>query len=235
MKGKKILILLVTTILASLLVISGQKTKENQQPDVARFPTVEYSTRKVNLSEKRQRKSKKYNNKYALPITESIDQIVMSSDWDLRVPALPVSKSTAVIIGQVTDAQAHFSEDETRVYSEFTVRVEEVLKNDETPLGDSITVERSGGRVRFPSGKVMVSSTSHQDMPQVGKRYVLFLFHEFVGDEDLTILTGYELRNGIVFPLDKPGKGHPILAYKGDSESSLLNDLTSALANAFSQ
>ncbi|MEK6283407.1 MAG: hypothetical protein AABN95_23895 [Acidobacteriota bacterium] len=229
---------LVVITLTTLLIINGQKQAKNEdQPDVTQFPTVEYQTRKhVNLSEERKKKSKKYNSRHTPVITESLDQISMTSDWELRLPALPVAKSAAVIIGEVTDAQAHLSEDETRVYSEFIVRVDEVLKSDgQVQLDSSVAVERFGGRVRFPSGKVMVAATDHQDLPHVGKRYVLFLIHEFVGDEDYTILTGYELRDGRVFPLDKPGRGHPILAYKGVSEASLLNDLGVALANSLSQ
>lgn len=231
MTYRKTLILLAMISLTSLLVIKGQKTKESE-PDITKFPTIEYQNRKQALTDKQQKRRKKYNNRHAPAITESIDQITLTSDWDLRLPALPVTKSSAVIIGEVTGAQAHLSEDETRVYSEFVIKVDEVLKNDErVPLSGSIVVERSGGRVRFPSGKVVLSATSHQDMPQIGKRYLLFLVHEFVGDEDLTILTGYELRDGLVFPLDRPGDGHPIWSYKGASESYLLNDLISALAN----
>jgi hypothetical protein len=79
------------------------------------------------------------------------------------------------------DAQAHFAEDQTDVHSEFVVQTTEVLKNDDKAalaVGNSVTLERSGGRVRFPSGKVMVSATNHQDLPRVGKRYLFFLSHE---------------------------------------------------------
>jgi hypothetical protein len=226
-------------ILTTLLVIKGQKqTRNEDQPDVTKFPTVEYQNRKrVNLSEKQQKRSKKYNSRYVPAITEENNQIFLTSNWDIRLPALPVAKSAAVVIGEVTDAHAHFSDDETKIYSEFVVRIDELLKNDsQTPLvqGTSVVVERFGGRVRFPSGKVAVCLANHQDLPRIGKRYVLFLFHEFVGDDDFTILTGYELRDGLVFPLDKPGPGHPILAYRGVSEASLLNDLAVALTT-FSQ
>jgi hypothetical protein len=42
--------------------------------------------------------------------------------------ALPTHISNAVVIGEVTDAKAYLSEDRTSVYSEFTIRVGEVLK-----------------------------------------------------------------------------------------------------------
>jgi len=41
---------------------------------------------------------------------------------------------------------------------------------------------------------------------------------------------GYELKAGKVFPLDKTSSKHPISAYTGINESTLLTDLSSALA-----
>jgi hypothetical protein len=236
---KTVICFLVAITMTALLVINGQKQSTNEdQPDVTQFPTVDYQNRKpVNSSEKQRNKSKKYNSRYAPVITEASDTIFLTSDWDLRLPALPVARSSAVIIGEITNAQAQLSDDQTKIYSEFVVQINEILKNDDkAPLGvgNSVVVERAGGRVRFPSGKIVVSSTNHQDLPHFGKRYLLFLNHDSPngGDsEDFTILTGYELRDGRVFPLDKPGLGHPILAYKGTSEISLLNDLVIALAN----
>jgi len=221
--------LLVVLILTTLFIKGQKQAKYEDHPDVTKFPTIEYQNRKAsNLSAKQIRRRKKHNSR-SPAITEKTDQILQHSDWELGLPALPIAKSVAVVIGEVTTAQAYFSEDESQIYSEFDVRVNEVLKNHDQPFGDAIVVERLGGRVKFPSGKTAVSSVAHQDLPQVGKRYVLFLIHEYSGDEDYTILTGYELRNGLVFPLDTPGSGHPILAYTGVAETSFRNDLINAL------
>jgi hypothetical protein len=69
-------------------------------------------------------------------------------------------------------------------------------------------------------------------MPQVGSRYVFFLnrsgpFGDETG-EDYSIITGYEFRDGCVFPLDKPPPGHPITAYSGVDEKEFLKVLSSA-------
>jgi hypothetical protein len=144
-----------------------------------------------------------------------------------------VSKSSAVIIGDITEAQAYLSEDGTNIYSEFVVQVQQILKNDnQVSIGNSIVVERSGGRVRLPSGKIVTARTIDQDLPRIGKRYVLFLTHEFSGvnTETLNILTGYEVRDGQVFPLDKLGPKHPISAYSGVDKLVFLDDLAKALA-----
>lgn len=187
---------------------------------------------------RRQAKSKKYNDKHAPRLTEVSDQIFDLSDWDVRLPALPVAQSVAIIIGEITEARAFLSDDQTNVYSEFSVRVDEVLKNENKnpiSLGKLLVLERKGGRVRFPSGKIAVSLVNHQDLPHTGKRYVLFLTHQFpLGGEiqDFYILTGYEFQGGRVFPLDKLPFGHPITTYKGRDETSFLTDLRVAINSA---
>jgi hypothetical protein len=236
---KTVLLFLLLISLTALIVINAQKQASDDEPDVSQFPIVDYTTQKpANLTEKQIARSKKYNSRSAPVIGEDSGTIVLISDWDSNLPALPVKQSAAVIVGEITDAKAQLSDDRTKIYSEFTVQIEQVLKNDEkTPLekGNSILVERLGGRVRLPSGKIVVSSTSHQDLPRVGNRYLLFLTHEGPDAgyyEDLHILTGYEFRNGLVTPLDKVRAKHPINSYRGTTETSLLNDLASTLKNA---
>jgi hypothetical protein len=230
---------LAAIILTTLLVIKGQKQVEKEyEPDVSQFPTLDYSHRKV-LTEKQKARSKKYNSKQSRVITEDTtqDSTSFTSDWSFNLPALPVKVSSTVIIADVTDAQAYLSDDETKIYSEFVVQIHRVLKNEhKAPLkvGDSVVLERSGGRVRFPSGKIALSVIAHQDMPRIGRRYLFFLTHngpDHSDNEGSYILTGYELRDGRVFPLDKQGAGHPGNSYKGTSEMLLLNDLSVALAD----
>lgn len=239
---KTVLCVLVGLSLTALLGFKGQVGTARQEiqdkVDISQFPTLDYSARKVRTA-KEQKRSKKYNS--GAPVITGTEKLISYSDWDLKLPALPVKISTAVIIGEVTDAQAYLSDDETKIYSEFVVQIEQVLKNDSktTPLsvGSSVITERSGGRVKFPSGKIAVSVGNNQDLPRSGTRYLLFLTHEGPEAkqyEDFHILTGYELRDGKVFPLDKPGSGHPMTAYKGANETSLFKDLAMALAQTFS-
>ena len=241
---KMLLFIFVTVVMTTLMVIKAQQTPlQPESIDVSKFPVLDYANqRPLNENERaiREARSKKYNSRYAPRISESSDQIYAINDWEVGLPAFPVTKSSAVIIGEIIDAQAQLSADQTNIYSEFVVRADSVLKNDvKNPLKmtDAIIVERLGGRVRFPSGKVVVSMVNHQDMPRVGGRYVLFLTHNFpMGgeyDKDLLILTGYELRGGRVFPLDKTVPGHPIAIYKGIDEKSFMKDLASALENNF--
>lgn len=238
--------LLVATIISGTVVAALHNrsrtvtSQQQEQIDTSRFPTVDYTSpppTDLNDRSKRERISKKYNSRYAPQITESTDKVFHSLDWDSGLPALPVTKSSAVILGEVIDAQAHLSEDKTTVYSEFVVRIESILKNDDKismSPGGLTTLERLGGKVRFPSGKVVTFWVSHQDLPAVGGRYVLFLTHGSplggTCDDSLFIVTGYELRAGKVFPLDKVSPYHPIAKYKGVDETFLLTELRAALS-----
>lgn len=147
------------------------------------------------------------------------------------------------MIGETTDAQAYLSNDKSGVYTEFTVRVDEILKNDITaPLivGETVAAQREGGRVRFPSGRVQRYRTHYQHLPRAGRRYVLFLKRNDDG-QAYYIRTGYELRVGHVHPLDgvNMNKGASELpqfaAYKNADEATFLRALRDAVDNARQQ
>lgn len=186
----------------------------------------------------REGKNKRFNSK-AKAISESSTQIFTVMDWDVNLPVFPIERSSAVVIGRVIEAKAYLSEDKTAIYSEFKVQIDSVLKNDERiPLQSErfLIIGREGGRVRLPSGKIVVSWINHQNMPTVGGKYAFFLTHELPrggdGGEDFYIVTAYELTNGNVVPMDDIPPGHPIAATKGRSESAFLNDLISLLGSS---
>jgi hypothetical protein len=148
--------------------------------------------------------------------------------------SIPVQESDAVVIGEVTDTHAYLSNDKTKVYSEFTLRLEDVLKDGTASLysGATITAERLGGTVKLDSGKTLVRGALGRTMPRLGRRYVLFLNYSDVG-QTFPIITGYELRNGKVIPLDGMSSKTPQLAsfaaHKGVDEMSFINQVRQAL------
>lgn len=164
---------------------------------------------------KRNAKNKSYNDRHArggnkLRWTELA---IMHTDWGFGLnTTLPVEQSNAMVIGEVLKTRAFVSEDKTRVYSEFIIRVDEILKNDSNEpitLTEQISTERLGGRVRFPQGQISTYIVALQGAPEVGRKYVLFLGfnkHEAGSrsplDMNRHILTGYELSEGRVIPLD---------------------------------
>jgi hypothetical protein len=140
-----------------------------------------------------------------LALTESSAPINLGGPWSHspEESAIPVAESDAVLIGDVTEAAAYLSTDKTSVYSEFALAVAEVLKDSKAdiPIGEAISAQRSGGGVRFASGKVLIRGLLGKPLPKKGARYVFFLKrNEDVND--FSILTAYELRGGQVFPLD---------------------------------
>ena len=233
-------VLILTTALASRQEGDNNQTVRDQNPDFSRFPIADFHDTEpsdANLRAAREAKGRKYSKKHMARISDETHQIFSNSDWDVRLPALPVERSAAVVIGTVKSAHAYLTPDKTGIYSEFQVAIETVVKNDPKntiKANTAITVERNGGRARMPSGRIVISWVSHQNMPRVGGRYVLFLTHEFetANDtpKDFYLLTGYELRDGQVHLLDDTQPGHPITRYSGATETTLLTDLFNAVA-----
>jgi len=210
--------------------------------DFKQFPIVDLGTplpSDQSAKAIRVRKSKKYNNNSQSEISEASNVTFAVNETLSNLPALPVDKSSVVLIGEVIDAEAYLSEDKTSVYSEFAVRIQAILKNNTSKVlspGETMAVERFGGRVRLPSGKLFIAAVDNQDMPRVGGKYVLFLTNDFIGgkhsDDDFDILMGYELRGEKVFPLDRTTTTHPIARYNEKDESTLLTDLSSLLGTS---
>jgi hypothetical protein len=208
--------------------------RQSPNPKLDGFPVVDFDAPEPTdptLKSAKEAKERKYNKKYLPKISENTDTLFTVNDWDVGLPAIPVDKSSAIVIGTITKSEAHVTKDKTAIYSEFVLSPDVIIKNDsENPIevGRSISFERSGGRVRMPSGKIIASWTNHQNMPQVGSRYVLFLTHsyEVQGDvgRDFYLLTGYEIVGGHVSPLDDTRGGQ---SYKGADEASFMKDLTS--------
>ncbi len=162
-----------------------------------------------------------------------------SSHWPVE-PAFPVALSEVIAIGEVMDARAQISNDKTNVFCVFTVLIKDVYKNTTSASLTPervITVDRYGGRVRLPSGKIITRGFLHQSMPLAGRRYVFFLKSNEEG-QTYSIITGYELHHGRVIPLDGnrlvPGGGFPQLIeydrYEGANETSFLKEIKDAIA-----
>lgn len=236
--------LIIGTATATSGVPRQDKSKPDKQQKVdkaefeSQFPLTDIdkpAPADPNKLAKWKAKSKKYKG-IGITVTERSGLITFDTEWDLGLPALPVAKSDLVIIGEVVDAEAFLSGSKDWVYSEFTIRVDEVLKNTSNVAltrGISIIADRDGGGVHFPGGRVTIQYIAGQGMPRVGRRYALFLTGDDQG-QSFHILTGYELRGSRVVPIDNPAGGtHPIATkYNGADEVSFLSDLRSTIASA---
>lgn len=241
-----IFIVAVSLLILTNAIATGQARRNEQKiateenPDFSRFPIADFhapAPSDANRRAAREAKGRKYSNKHLPQISDDTYQIFSNTDWDVRLPALPVERSAAIVIGTVRSAHAYLTPDRNGIYSEFHVAIETVIKNDPGNMikaGATVTVERTGGRVRMPSGRTVISWVSHQNMPGVAGRYLLFLTHDFQTPndtpEDFYLLTGYELRDGEVHLLDDTQPGHPITRYRGATEKALLSDLFNTVA-----
>ena len=215
----------------------GEQAKRVGKVEPSRFPVVDYVVSESANSKdnsKQEAKGKKYNRRETA-VDPHLISVSDRYDWDSSISSLPVTQSDAVVIAELESAEAHLSSDKSGVYSEFTFRICQILKNDvhnPLPFPGSVVAERAGGRIRFPSGQVTLVYVSNLGMPRVGAKYVLFLTHNFPyqvrRDEDYRILTGYELLGSDVIPLDASGVVN-FDAHRNQDEQTFLASLQVAL------
>lgn len=207
-------------------VSKNDTPKANPAESHSQYPAVDFmhpmpESADPKIRAERSAKSRRYDKKGVVSSAAVKGEALFGDDWDVGLTGIPVRRSDAVVVGEVLGAQAHLSRDKGAVYSEFTVRVDEVLRNDGGALlaaGQSITAERFGGVVKYGPGFSRLYRMVGQDLPRVGRRYVLFL--KSVGEgQDYSIVLGYELRSEKIFLLDEL----PVTApYEGADAASFL-------------
>src|SRR5438876_9721953 len=136
-------LLLIGLLVSSTVVLaaswgfhnSGQSKKESQESIKEKyrnqFPIAD-SSEPESPDPRERTKRLKRNKKYNEKLVKVGPELVQSSDgyeWPADFKAIPTSTSDAVIIGTICDAKAHLSEDKNSVYSEFTVTINDILKN----------------------------------------------------------------------------------------------------------
>jgi hypothetical protein len=180
---------------------------------------------------KRKAKSKRYD-KLGLvskQVPDYVDETALYSHWQENLPAFPVEQSHAIIIGETLDSQAHLSNDKSGVYTESSVRISEILKQDSSSSlvsGAVISVDRPGGFVKYPNGRKVLYRVVGLNMLRVRKQYVLFLGDASDGG-NYRVITGYELMVGGVSPLDEAAHFDK---YRGMAKTPFLNAVCAAIA-----
>lgn len=255
MQGKKRTTLLLVGALSFIAVMTSMAALRSQDqsisPEKARaeapevFNQAPEPTDGVELR-KRKIKNRRYNKEGGSPLTDLPDGGGSGRGGDAvpdPPPPLPVSQSDAIVLATVNTAQPYLTENKADLYTEFLVQVEEVFKDDSRPAivpGNSITVDQPAGVMRLRDGRVIsYSAGGVGQLPRVGRRYVLFL-QRTNGGEDLSILTGYELRQGRTFPLDtgraiyspQTGRMDKVAPFENFEESSFLDKVRSAIVTS---
>lgn len=226
--------ILTVTLVTVVAALRPQNNPAQRNITDDPMPIVDYYTPNSDNPEervKRQKRSKRYDNSRLVIEPQKPGGAIISIDHTVgQMPALPVNLSDAVVIGDITDALAHLSNDKSGVYTEFTIRVDEILKDTTGSLqiGSPILAQRTGGRVRFPSGFVQSYGISYLGMPRTHRRYALFLKKYDVSDAFI-IVTAYELRAGEAHPLDGvnlprgAGELPQFALYKGMDETKFVS------------
>lgn len=231
MRKRKAPLLLFLVILAGGAMIQwvslrtwGQNSPQSEAVD--HIPLVDYETAKSNEKTRddktkshRHAVGQRYDNQHLIKKNANTGgrPVLTLSAWYDTLPAIPAALSDVVVTGEIASSEALLSNDLSGVYSEFTVRVQEVLKNSTTATvvpGASITTERRGGRVKLPSGQIIRYGIAGQDMPIQGQTYLLFLK---ANEEQYTIVTAYQLVSGRVVPLDGEKAPGPAMKWAGDA------------------
>jgi hypothetical protein len=122
-------------------------------------------------------------------------------------PGIPVSVVTAVVIGTVLSGNSFISKNHTAVYSDYQVRIDEILKQGPTALavGDQVVASRAGGAIHFPSGHRTNFLIIGHGLPEIDSQYVLFLWKTVPNQPvwEIGFDSGYQLKNGRVYALDE--------------------------------
>lgn len=253
-KQKKIIITAMAVLVAvsSAFLISsrtggqapvGQSNKA--QPDIEQmrkdlrkpFPTARYDEpeeQDLARRAKRQMAGKRYENagglvESTLPIWEGEERVLVTHEYD-SVPAIPVKESELIVIGQVLEAAAHLSNNKKNVYSEFTVQIEEILRDTTGNIKkeDSVTVDREGGFVEYINGMRRFHAVGALSMPRVGGKHILFLRNRDKSP-NYEIINGYELKeNGVRVLTHSP----ETIPYFGMDQTVLLSRVRKALSEA---
>ena len=177
-------------------------------PQYSPGPITNYSAALPNSSDVlRFRRGERYNipNPSLPELGENSETAIWDIETHFQKNPMPFDASDAVVVGTVSAGQSYLSNDRRNIYSEFKLKLQEIIKTSNAPylwVADSIDIERKGGAVRLPSGKVLIRAALADSMPQDGKRYLLFLkFNE--DTEDYGVLMGYQLEGGEVYRLDE--------------------------------
>ena len=214
----------------STLAFGGQDAAGDNDAPVLEYEQAGAAAKKAN---------KVRGSRRGKPIAElpaGVEPLPTSAHMWGELSALPVAQSDAVVLGEVTDRRVTLTEDRMDIFSEFSVHLDTVFKDAQGSLapGGLIQVFRPGGTVRFASGKVQRYTISKLGYPRQGGTYVLFLKRDEEGD--FSVLTGYELRNDNVLPLDgdaaDPKKDLKFGVYRGASPDAFLAELKKAVQAA---
>jgi hypothetical protein len=148
---------------------------------------------------------KLYNNRGGSPLDQELPLGGITRDLTFDFfsfgSPLPFAESSITVLGTVTDYQPFLSGDKRSIYTEITVKVEEVLRAKpgfNVRKNDHLTITRMDGSAVLPNGRVVTFLVHGVGNPlPPGRRYVLFLSRHAALPR-YGVATAWELRGGHV-------------------------------------
>lgn len=211
------------------------KWKAREEEKKKHFPTAEFNEAEPTDPLKRAQRKQKQKRKNGVGLVSLNPEPEMGGGLivphnQFNFPGLPVEQSPVIVIGDVLQSEAHLSEDKLGVYSEFTIRLVEVIKAEASLPASEMIVERLGGYVRYPDGRKLLYRVGTGGMPRVGARYLFFL--KATPELDFSILTAYEFGDKGVIALDPSPQFEK---YEGDSPNALRSLVVEAVNKSAKQ
>jgi len=225
--------------IASLLTSFQTKSQDKEVKKNgfnSQFPVANYNAPNdpdLERGAKRRLKSSRYDNRSSSVISSAPrsddEQSVLISDAFESIPGLPVAESEIIVVGIVLEASAYVSNNKKGVYSEFSFRIDEVLKTGNKGLikGGLVAVDREGGYVQYENGKKRLYRLGGLSMPLVGRKYVLFLKNP-EKTPNYEIVSGYELKTDCIGNLNGSEQS---MAYSDMDEATFMNALYRVVAD----
>jgi hypothetical protein len=209
------------------------KSKAREEEKKKHFPVAEFNEAEPTDTLKREQLKQKQKRKNGLGLVSRNPESDMGGGLFLPhgqfdFPGLPVEQSPVIVIGDVLQSEAHLSEDKLGVYSEFTIRLVEVIKAESSLPASEMIVERLGGYVRYPNGRKLLYRVGTGGMPRVGTRYLFFL--KPTPELDYSILTAYEFGDKGVVALDPSAQFEKYDGYASEALRSLVVDAVAKAA-----
>ena len=181
--------------------VGQKKETRNLKEEVLRVIDAAPDESSSDKKEARTKKNKRFN-KSAAVLKEQKDDEISGTILESRPPALPL-ETDVIVVGSIQRRQPYLSDNISCVYTELTVHVEEILKNNPaSPIYafEPLIVDRQGGAIRMSSGRIYRYLVAGLGIPDIGKRYVLFLQYE--AERDYKLVSGYELTDTTIKPLE---------------------------------
>jgi hypothetical protein len=148
-------------------------------------------------------------------------QIENQQEWERRrriSQRYDNQESALIVIGEVETANSFLSNDKGGVYTEFTIRVEEVLKNNGKKTPKKVIADREGGVVVYPNGGRVLYQNSALGLPLLGSKYLFFLIKDELSP-NYGILTSYDLNSSKVRQMEM---GRPFDEFKNKEKTAFI-------------